>query len=190
MNMVWQTNIWQIIKLTSFGATGRCVLLSSSLSTSMYLLESYYRVWKKQAKQAQKGITAHIKEDVTHFSSMLSFSFWSASKEMLFPWFAFAEEHDNVRQNRHHTAERRCVWCVAEPHIERRWAELDVPLDDETHRFLHVPLGNGQSAASLWQATLWKHLQQVLLLGLPTPCWWLHMHHRMEVNIMLRMFRD
>lgn len=76
------------------------------------------------------------------------------------------------------------------PYIKRRWAELDVPFDDKTHRFLHVPLGNGQSTPSLRQATLGKHLQQVLLLILPTPFWGLHMHGKVNVNMKIKIYRD
>lgn len=45
----------------------------------------------KNTQKVQQGIQLILKKKhPTHFSRMLSFSFWSASK-MLFPWFAFAE---------------------------------------------------------------------------------------------------
>lgn len=91
MNKVFKTKIWLKLRLTSFGATGRCVLLSSSLSTCMYLLGSYSRMHQKHTKSAARYFLLILKKDLTHFSSMLSFSFWSGCKEMLFPWFAFAE---------------------------------------------------------------------------------------------------
>lgn len=48
-----------------------------------------------------------------------------------------------------------------------RGAELDVPLYDKAHGLPHVSFGDRQGAASLRQTALGKHLQQVLLLGLP-----------------------
>lgn len=74
--------------LTSFGATGRCVLLSSSLSTNMYLQgRQSYDGWRSEASFVHSG----NHNSVTHFSRMLSFSFWSATEEMLFPWFTWAQ---------------------------------------------------------------------------------------------------
>lgn len=162
-------------RLTSFGATGRWVLLSSSLSTSMYLLKQYTS--NKHWKNVRLVISAHVNNDLTHFSRMLSFSFWSASVEILFPWFTLERGHYKMRWKESSWHERqRCGLCVAEPHIERWWTELDVALDDKAHSLLHVSLGNRQGTASLRQATLRKHLQQVLLLGLPPRGWRLDTH--------------
>lgn len=68
------------------------------------------------------------------------------------------------------------IVCVAETHIKRRGAELDIALNDKAHSFLHVSFGNRQGTASLRQTTLRKHLQQVLLLSLPPRHWWLDIH--------------
>lgn len=183
MNKVFKTKIWLKLRLTSFGATGRCVLLSSSLSTSMYLLGSYSRMHQKHTKSAARYFLLISKRIWLTSPVCFPSAFGLPVRKCSSLGSPLQKGHDNVRQKKKEDIswhERRCGWCVAEPHIERRWAELDVALDDEAHRFLHVPLGDGQGAASLWQATLRKHLQQVLLLGLPPACWWLHRHSKVK----------
>ena len=61
--------------------------------------------------------------------------------------------------------------CVAFTHVKRSLAELDVALYDKAHSFLNVSFGNTQGAASIGQTALWKHFQQMLLLGLPLRHW-------------------
>lgn len=96
---------------------------------------------------------------------MLSFSFWSASEEILFPWFTWSNNSISSLTNAHVRTVN--IIKALETHVKRSGAELHIPLNDKAHRFLHVSFGNRQSTASLWQTALWKHLQQVLFLGLP-----------------------
>ena len=141
-----------------------------------------YREETKSLRLEKKEVNStleRIKAIFTHFSRMLSLSFWSASEEILFPWLTWGKRTPlNQTQGR-----KRQTWkgmavslCVPETHVKRTGAELDIALYDKAHSFLHVSFGNREGTASLRQTTLGKHLKQVLLLGLPLRYWWLHIH--------------
>lgn len=116
---------------------------------------------------------------VSHFSRMVSFSFWSATEERLFPWFTWAQEGHEVKplkltkqEGVGSETEAAHLWAAG-THIKGRWTELDVTLDYEAHSFLHISFGNRQGTARLRQAAFGEHLQQVFLLVLPTRRWFL-----------------
>lgn len=123
---------------------------------------------------------------ITYFSSMLSFSFWSASEEIPFPWFPWSDRTASV----HKQTSMYAQWISPETHVKRSGAELHVPLNDEAHRFLHVSFGDGQSTASLWQTALWKHLQQVLFLGLPLRLWQLNAYTFIVLAAVPNIYRE
>lgn len=156
--------------LTSFGATGRCVLLSSSLSTNMYL-------------QRRREVMTVV--DCCVHSGITTVSLTSQGCSPLVSGLPLRKcsspglpEHRGRRKYKllKLTKPQRVGLGhlrAAGTHIKRRRAELDVTLNDEAHSFLHVTFGNGQGAAGLGQAAFGEHLQQVLLLVLPPRCWFL-----------------
>lgn len=178
--------------LTSLGATGRCVFLSSSLSTSMYL---WRWIMNKAAKTWWQFCSFQDNSILTYFSRMLSLSFWSANEEILFPWFTWGNTIHllftrgnichQIRLLTYTKTETVTVFlCIEETHINRSGAELDIALYNKAHSFLHVSFGNRKGTAGLGQTTFGKHLQQVLLLGLPLGHWHLEKYTFILLNIL------
>lgn len=104
MNKVFKTKIWLKLRLTSFGATGRCVLLSSSLSTCMYLLGSYSRMHQKHTKSAARYFLLILKRIWLTSPVCFPSAFGLAVRKCSSLGSPLQKGHDNVRQKKKKTS--------------------------------------------------------------------------------------
>lgn len=104
MNKVFKTKIWLKLRLTSFGATGRCVLLSSSLSTSMYLLGSYSRMHQKHTKSAARYFLLISKRIWLTSPVCFPSAFGLPVRKCSSLGSPLQKGHDNVRQKKKKTS--------------------------------------------------------------------------------------
>lgn len=113
MNKVFKTKTWLKLRLTSFGATGRCVLLSSSLSTCMYLLGSYSRMHQKHTKSAAKYFLLILKRIWLTSPVCFPSAFGLAVRKCSSHGSPLQKGHDNVRQKKkRHQLTWKTLWLV------------------------------------------------------------------------------